>query len=232
MAGAACKRRNRSSRLRFITVHPPEGRVRIAAPERMELDIIRLYAISKLPWIRRQQATLRAQQRETLRQYRDRESHEVRGTRYLLKVVERVGAPKVELRQRTLLMSVRPGTSSEQRHALMAQWQRAQLRETAEPMMAKWSRALKVDAEQLFVRTMKTKWGSCNHLARTIRLNTELVKKPLRCLDYVVLHECAHLLEPTHGQRFRALLDRYLPQWSHVRDELNHAPLGYVQWKC
>lgn len=213
-----------------LTVHPPHGRVRIAAPERMKLDTIRLFAISKLAWIRREQAAMRAQQREPPREYIDRESHYLWGRRYLLKLVEREAPTAVEVTHSVLVLYIRPGTSESRRHEVLAHWYRDQVRAAVGPLMAKWTAALHVEAGRLFVQHMKTKWGSCNPTAATIRLNTELAKKPLECLEYVLIHELAHLLEPTHNDRFRRIIDRHLPHWPHVRDELNRAPLGHLDW--
>jgi len=214
-----------------LTVHPPQGRVRIVAPERMQLDTIRLYAISKLPWLRRQIAELQAQARESSREYVNRESHFVWGSRYLLKVVEREAAPTVELQKRQLVLAVRPGTSEAQRHEILAAWHRAQVRAAVAPLLAKWQRILKVEARAIFVRQMKTKWSSCNPRKSTIRFNTDLAKKPLACLEYVLVHELAHMIEPTHSDRFRAILSRHLPHWRHLRDQLNRAPLAHVDWE-
>ena len=214
-----------------LTVHPPQGRVHIVAPERMQLDTIRLYAISKLPWLRRQIAELQAQARESSREYVNRESHFVWGSRYLLKVVERETAPTIELHKRQLVLAVRLGTSEPQRHEILAAWHRAQIRTAVSPLLAKWQRILKVEVRGIFVRQMKTKWGSCNPKKATIRFNTELAKKPLACLEYVLVHELAHLVEPTHSDRFRAILSRHLPNWPHLRNQLNRAPLAHEDWE-
>jgi hypothetical protein len=213
-----------------LTVHPPLGRVRIVAPERMQVDTIRLYAISKLPWLRRQIAELQAQARESSREYVSRESHFVWGSRYLLKVVEREAPPAVVLRGRKLEMIVRPGTTQAQRHEILAAWYRAQIRGTVPSLLAKWQPILKVTASALFVRQMKTKWGSCNPRTAAIRLNTDLAKKPPACLEYVLVHELAHLIEPQHNDRFRAILSRHLPHWQQLRVRLNRAPLAHVDW--
>ena len=214
-----------------LTVHPPLGRVHIVAPERMQLDTIRLYALSKLPWLRRQIAELQAQAREASREYVTRESHFVWGSRYLLKIVEREAAPTVELRQRQLVLTIRPGTTPPQRHEILAAWYRALLRATLPALLAKWQRILNVAPGTIFVRQMKTKWGSCNPKRSTIRLNTDLAKKHPACLEYVLVHELTHLIEPTHNDRFRAILTRHLPQWQQLRAQLNHAPLGHVEWE-
>jgi predicted metal-dependent hydrolase len=213
-----------------LTVHPPDGRVRIAAPMRMKVHTLRLFAISKLTWIRRQQAELRAQAREPTREYLDGESHAVWGKRYLLKLVERDAPPTVELGHSRLVLSVRPTTDRARRHELVSHWYREQVRTAAVPLISKWTAALGVTVAQLFVRHMKTKWGSCNPKASAIRLNTELAKKPIDCLEYVLLHELAHLLEPKHNDRFRRILDRRFPHWTQVRDQLNRSPLGHVEW--
>lgn len=213
-----------------LSVYPPDGRVRIAAPTRMKLDTIRAYAISKLGWIKRQQQKLRAQERETPREYLERESHFVWGERYLLSIEEPDGAAGVELQKGRLLLRVRPGTDGARREAILEAWYRAQLKQAALPLIAKWEPVLGVKARQLFVRRMKTRWGSCNARAGNIRLNTELAKKPRVCLEYVIVHELLHLLEPTHNARFVALLDRFMPQWQQYRDELNRFPVSHEEW--
>ena len=172
-----------------LSVYPPTGRVRISAPKRMSLDTIRVFAISKLDWIKQQQAKLRDQERETHREYVDRESHYVWGRRYLLAVAESDEPPSIELKHSRMLLRVRPRTRVDKRQALVEEWYREQLKAAVPPLLARWQPLLGVRAERFFVQRMKTKWGSCNHKAGTIRLNTELAKKPAECLEYVVVHE-------------------------------------------
>jgi predicted metal-dependent hydrolase len=214
-----------------LSVYPPTGRVRISAPKRMSVDTIRVYAASRLDWIKRQQTKLREQERESRREYVDRESHYVWGRRHLLKVVEEDAAPQVELRPGTMLLRVRPGGREEMRKAVVAGWYRQTVKAAAQPLIEVWERRLRVEVQRLFVRQMRTKWGSCNTTARSIRLNTELAKKPRECLEYVVLHELVHLIERRHDERFRQYMDRFMPQWRQYRDELNRAPLAHVDWR-
>lgn len=213
-----------------LSVYPPNGRVRIAAPARMSLDTIRVFAISKLGWIRRQQAKMRGQERDAPREYLERESHYLWGRRYLLRIEERDAAPDVDLTPRRIVLGVRPGTSEMGRRAVLENWYRRQLRTAASALIAKWEPVLGVTVARLFVQRMKTKWGSCNHRAATIRLNTELARKPPESLEYIVVHEMAHLLEPTHGGRFIAVMDRVMPGWPHRRDHLNQLPVAHEGW--
>ena len=213
-----------------LGVYPPTGKVRISAPAWMELDAIRLFAINKLAWIRQQQKKMRAQMRETPREYLERESHYVWGQRYLLRIVERDVPPSIELTHRRLKLQVRPGTDAAKREALLADWYRAQLKRAVPALLAKWEPIISVRVERLFVQHMKTKWGSCNATARNIRLNTELAKKPPECLEYIVVHELVHLLEPTHNAHFVALMDRWMPHWRDRRDLLNQLPVRNEHW--
>lgn len=213
-----------------LSVHPPAGKVRISAPERMSLDTIRVFAISKLDWIKQQQAKLRGQERESPREYLDRESHHVWGRRYLLTVTENDAPPAIELKHRRMILRVRPGTGQEKREALVEEWYRERLKEAVPPLLERWEPLLGVKAKRWFVQRMKTKWGSCNHRSGTIRLNTELAKKPPECLEYIVVHELVHLLEPTHNARFLALMDRFMPKWQSHREELNRLPLRRETW--
>lgn len=213
-----------------LSVYPPMGRVRISAPLRMDLDTIRVFAISKLAWIKNQQQKLREQERETLREYLDRESHYAWGTRYLLTIVEKDAAPVVELRHDQIVLQVRPGTNEEKRRAIIEDWYREKIREKVPALIAKWEPLMGVKVSRFFVQRMKTRWGSCSPASRSIRLNTELAKKPPECLEYLVVHEMAHLLEPTHSNRFLALMDRFMPKWRFYRDELNRLPVRYEDW--
>jgi len=213
-----------------LSVYPPAGKVRISAPLRMKTDTIRVYAISKLQWIKQQQRKLRAQERETPREYLDRESHYVWGKRYLLKVIEHDAAPAVELKYTKMLMRVRPGADEEAKQAVLDEWYRKQLKAAVSPLIEKWAPLMGVKVERFFVQRMKTKWGSCNAGSGSIRLNTELAKKPRECLEYIVVHELAHLLEPTHNQRFVALMNQFMPKWRFYKDELNQLPVRHETW--
>lgn len=213
-----------------LSVYPPNGRVRISAPSRMRLDTVRVFAISKLAWIKQQQRKLRGQERETPREYVDRESHYVWGKRYLLKVIEEDAAPGVELKPSRMLLRARPGATEEKKQAIVEGWYREQIKDAALPLIAKWEPLIGVKVKRIFVQQMKTKWGSCNHRARSIRLNTELAKKPLECLEYILVHEMVHLLVRRHDDRFNNLMDRHLPGWKMVRQTLNETPLGHTSW--
>ena len=213
-----------------LSVHPPSGRVKISAPTRMSRDTLRVFAISKLDWIRQQQKRLREQDRETPREYLDRESHYVWGKRYLLKLVEADAAPAIELKHSKMILRVRPGTNNEKKQAILEGWYREQIKQAASPLIAKWDRLMQVRVSRFFVQHMKTKWGGCNPATRSVRLNTELARKPRECLEYILVHELAHLLEPTHNARFIALMDRIMPNWQLRRRQLNQLPVRYDEW--
>ena len=213
-----------------LSVYPPEGRVRISAPLRMSTENIRLFAISKLQWIKLQQAKMVDQDREPLREYLDHESHYLWGKRYLLNVIEVNSPPQIEIRHRKIVLHVRPSSSAERRQELLEEWYRTKLKASVLPVVAKWERAMNVKVNKVFVRRMKTKWGSCSPTSASIRLNTDLAKKPPECLDYIVVHEMAHLIEPTHNERFIALLDRMMPNWRFSRKRLNELPVRHEAW--
>jgi len=213
-----------------LSIHPPTGRVRIAAPERMSVDTIRVFAIAKLGWIKRHQKKFREQERETPRDYLERESHYLWGRRYLLSLVEEEAAPAIQLRHNRLVLRVRPGTNKDLKEAILYKWYRERVREAAPPMIEKWQRLMHISVENFFVQRMKTKWGSCNDERRTIRLNSELAKKPRECLEYIVVHEMVHLFERTHNQRFIALMDQFMPKWESYRENLNRLPVRHEEW--
>lgn len=213
-----------------LSVYPPDGRVTLVAPLLTRLDVARAYAISRLGWIRQQQAKLKSQARETPRKFIERESHYLWGRRRLLSVAYRDAKPSVSLDHKRITLTVRPGAGAQRRAEVIHDWHKSLLHEAVPPLIQKWERKLKVKVTGYFLQRMKTKWGSCNHRAGHIRLNTELVKKPKDLLEYVVVHELAHLLEPTHSERFAAILDKHWPSWREARTELNDLPLSAEAW--
>ena len=213
-----------------LSVYPPSGRVRIAAPEYMNLETIRVFAVSKLAWIREQQQKLERQERETFREYLDRESHFVWGKRYLLRIVEVDSAPAVELNARNMILKIRSGATTESRRATVSKWYREQLKAAVPELLAKWEPIVGVSADRVYVQKMKTKWGSCNPDRRSIRLNTDLAKKPAYYLEYILVHELTHLREKSHNDRFAAYMDQFMPQWREYRDMLNASPLTHEDW--
>jgi predicted metal-dependent hydrolase len=213
-----------------LSVLPPHGRVRVAAPRQINPDTIRVFVISKLEWIRRQQRKMDAQEREAPREYLDRESHYVWGRRYLLKRIEEEAAPSVELRHSRLVLQVRPGTDEARSREILEVWYREQVRLAVPSLIAKWEPVMGVKVGRVFVQRMKTRWGSCNPESRSIRLNTDLAKKPPECLEYIMVHEMAHLLEPTHNPRFRSLMNLFMPQSQLLKDELNRLPVRHENW--
>lgn len=213
-----------------LSVHPPTGKVRIAAPKRMNVDTIRLFAISKLGWIKKQQQKLREQERETPRDFVGRESHFVWGKRYLLSLTEADSPPSIELKHNRLVLRTRPGSDEHKRHQIVEDWYRMLVRQATNDLIAKWEQRIGVNVCGFYVQRMKTRWGSCNSPAKTIRLNTDLAKKPRECLEYIVVHEMIHILEPTHNERFQELMGRFMPDWEHRRLVLNRLPVRHEEW--
>jgi len=213
-----------------LSVYPPAGRVRISAPNRMDLATIRVFAISKLSWIKKQQTRLRNQEREAQREFINRESHYFNGKRYLLKVTERDAAPKVVLKHNAIELYVRPETNAVKRKSIINEWYRRKLKETVPSLIEKWKKKMNVQVKEFGIKKMKTKWGTCNRQAKRIWLNLELAKKPAECLEYVVVHEMAHLLEKKHNDRFISLMSEFMPKWRFYKDELNRLPVSHVDW--
>jgi predicted metal-dependent hydrolase len=213
-----------------LSVHPPGGRVTLVAPKATRSEVARAYAASKLGWIHDQQAKLLAQARETPREFVERESHYLWGRRYLLSVREEEAKPSVRLDHRRIVLTIRPGSSRAKREAVMHEWHKSLLHDAAPELIRKWEARLGVDLSGYFLQRMKTKWGGCNHRARSIRLNTELVKKPKDLLEYVVVHEMLHLIAPTHSERFVTLMSKHYPAWREARAELNELPLSAAAW--
>ena len=215
-----------------LAVYPPTGRVRIAVPLRIDDESVRLFAISKIAWIRKQQRNFVAQDRIPPRQYKERESHYFQGKRYLLRVIEQDAPPKVILKTKTYIdLYVRPDTAPEQRATILNEWYRTELKKLIQPLIDKWESQVGVSVNEWQVKQMKTKWGTCNIEEKRIWINLELAKKPLYCLEYIVVHEMIHLLERHHNDRFLSLMGKLMPQWKFYKEELNRLPVSHGEWE-
>jgi len=214
-----------------IGVYPPAGRVRVAAPLLLDDEAVRLAVISRLGWIRRQQAAFDQQERQTEREYVSGESHYFRGRRYRIEVIERCGPASIAFRNNTVLtIHVPPGTDAEKRAGLLDRWYRDQLRAEIPGLLDKWLPKVGLPAPEVRIKKLKTLWGSCNADAGRIWLNLELIKKPQSCLEFILVHELAHLVEQHHNERFLAIMDRVMPSWRVYREDLNRAPLAHSEW--
>ena len=214
-----------------LGVYPPDGRVRVAAPIRLDDEAVRLAVISRLAWIRRKRSEFERQDRQSCREFVSGESHYFEGRRYRLDVVVSTATTGIRLRNAAWMeMRVRPDTRRDAREAMLYRWYRARLGEHIPELVAKWEPRIGVTVADWRIRRMKTRWGTCNPEARRIWLNSELAKKPVSCLEYVVVHEMIHLIERGHNERFRSILDQMMPSWRIRLDELNRAYLADEDW--
>lgn len=214
-----------------LSVYPPNGAVRIAAPHHLDLDTIRVFALSKLSWIKKERAAFQNQERELPRKYVTRENHYFLGQRYLLKVIEQDNKPKVVLKIKAIELYIRPDTPAPKRQKIMDEWYRGELKKRIPALIEKWEKRIGVSCHEFGIKKMKTKWGTCNTEAKRIWLNLELARKPIICLEYIVVHELIHLIERSHNQRFVNLMDEHLPLWRVYRQTLNELPFNHVDWK-
>lgn len=214
-----------------LAVYPPNGRVRIAVPLRIDDEAVRLFVISKIGWIRRNRSRYMSQYRETPREYVDRESHYFQGKRYLLRVTEQDAPPKVVIKNKTYIdLYVRPGSTIEQRRTVLNDWYRKELRKTLFLLIERWEPVIGVKVGELGIKLMKTRWGTCNIEASRIWINLELAKKPESSLEYILVHEMVHLLERHHNDRYLAYMEKFLPSWGFLKDELNRMPASHWEW--
>jgi predicted metal-dependent hydrolase len=214
-----------------LSVYPPTGRVRVAAPLNIDDEAVKLFAISKLAWIKKNQRKFEQQERQAPRVFAERESHYFEGKRYLLRVTEHNGTPKVFIKTKTHIdLFVRPNASPEQQQIILNEWYRGQLKNLIPAMIDKWEKIIGVTVSEWGVKLMKTKWGTCNIEQKRIWVNLELAKKPIYCLEYIIVHEMIHLLERHHNDIFLAYLDKYMPKWKFFKEELNRLPVSHGTW--
>jgi hypothetical protein len=215
-----------------LAVYPPLGKVRLASPLDVNDKTIRLYALSKLGWIKRQQRRFAKQDRLTIRNYIDRETHYLFGRKYLLKVIEADQPASVKIKRNTVLeLVVRPGSTKAQKEQVIEDFYREQLKTRLTDLIDKWQDRTGITIKEYGVRKMKTKWGTCNREAKRIWLNLELAKKPLSCVEYIIVHEMVHILERHHNDRFHALMKQFMPRWKHLKQELNNLPVSHLDWE-
>lgn len=214
-----------------LAVYPPNGRIRLSAPEKTDKEVLRLFTISKLGWIKKQVKSFEEQAREVPREFISGESHYFQGKRFLLEVIDAEDKHKVELKgNKKILMYCKPGTANPKRAELLKEWYRSELKKQIPSLIKRWEEKIGVNSNDWRVKQMKTKWGACNIEAKRIWLNLELAKKPKICLEYIIVHELIHLLERNHNDRFVAYLDEYMPKWRLHREELNSLPIAHSDW--
>lgn len=210
-----------------LAVYPPAGHVRVSAPLQATDDKIRLVIVTRLNWIKQQQARFQAQPRQPQPEMVSGETHYLWGQRYLLEVIERQGRHEIIIKNHKILqLFVKPGTSTPNRMRVLNEWYRQQLKEQIPDLLDRWQPIIGKQVADWGIKKMKTKWGSCNIKQRRIWLNLELAKKPVECLEYVVVHEMVHLLERYHNDTFKGYMNQFLPRWRFCRDILNKEPLG------
>ena len=215
-----------------LAVYPPDGRVRVAVPLRIHDDAVRMAVLTRLSWIKDKQAKFQGQVRQSERDYISGESHYFMGQRYLLDVIAVNTKPRVMIKNHTTLeMHVLPTMAREEKEKLLYAWYRISLKNILPAMIEKWEGVIGESVKSWGIKRMKTRWGTCNPTARRIWLNLELAKKPLHCLEYVVVHEIVHLLERTHNDRFKGFMSSFMPPWRHYRAELNALPLAHETWE-
>ena len=205
-----------------LTIYPPDARVHVSAPMNMTEESIRLFLITKLPWIKQRVSQVLEQNRQSPRTYVSGENHYFKGRRYRLKVVNHTAAAKVELQgNEFIVMYVREKATEARRAEVLKEWYRAEFKAILPSLVTKWEAILGVKANKWDVKQMKTLWGSCNHRTRNIIFNLELIKKPLHCIEYIVVHELLHIKVRLHNEEYTALLNRHFPNWKQLKDELN-----------
>ncbi|MFO7728213.1 MAG: SprT family zinc-dependent metalloprotease [Desulfonatronovibrio sp.] len=201
----------------YLRVKPPDGKVLVSAPRHLKISDVRNFVIARLGWIVRQTGRIQARESAAPCEFLEGETHYVWGKRFFLALREKEQAPSVMLEHDKMVLTIRWGADQDKRRAVVEKWHRDQIRKAASDLIKKWEKIMGVEVKKLFVRRMKTRWGSCNFRKRTIRLNTSLSAKPLECLEYIIVHELTHLLEPSHNGRFKDLMAKFLPAWPHYK---------------
>lgn len=213
-----------------LAVYPPYGKVKVAVPGKTDLEVIRLFAISKYNWLKKNINSFQEQEREAEKKYINGETHYFLGRRYLLELQYGSNKHEVSLQGKKMILHVRKGTSIRNRKFAVQEWYRNELKKVLLKMLPKWESKIGVKTNATNIKRMRTKWGSCNTQTKSILLNLELAKKPIKCFEYILVHELIHLLERNHNNQFIAYMHEFMPTWQSHRDELNNLPVPHYDW--
>lgn len=210
----------------YIRIIPPDGQVHISAPLRMSEANIRAVVIERMTWIKTQQQKFTQQVKASTQELVNGECHYLWGRAYRLEVIEHVGRHSIQVSNDRIHLTISPNTTTENRLLVLHEFYRAELKNRLEKMIDYWQTEMAVQSSGVGIKRMKTRWGSCNTGTKKIWFNLALVQKPLECVEYVVVHELAHLLEPSHNHRFKAYMDKFMPNWRERKALLNQMPLA------
>lgn len=215
-----------------LNVLPPNGNVRVSAPVATKDGVIQTFLSSKINWIRKKQTEFKEQERESPREYVSGEDHYLFGRRYILEVVYDFKKAGVEIKNnKKIIFTVKPNCSIKNKEKILERWYRERLKEFIENNRVKREEKIGITANEIRIKKMKTRWGSCNHKAKRVWLNLELAKKPANCIDYVLVHELIHLTEQKHNNNFVVLLEKYFSNWKNEKQKLNKFILSYEKWR-
>jgi len=207
-----------------LNILPPDGKVRVSAPLDMKDETIKLFLITKLPWIQKNIQSFKNQSRQTVRQYISGETHYFKGCAYLLNVIKSDDIKRVRIKVRNkkyIDLFVNQKSTVEEKERCFENWYRRELKKEIPAYFAKWENIIGVTPNEIKIKKMKTKWGVCNRTAKRIWINLELIKKPFNSLEYIIVHELVHLLEEKHNDNFRNYMNKFLPKWELHKRELN-----------
>ena len=212
-----------------LSVLPPDGKVRVSAPITLSDDSIAMFVRTKLDWIHKQQEAFRNQPRQSERQYVSGETFYVWGKQYFLQVEYSYKGNNLVLSGDKAILTVRKESTTQQRENFVNEWYRALLKAEIANVLPKWEKTTGLYCSSWQTKYMTTKWGTCNTASKKIWLNLQLAKKPPECLEYVILHELAHLQVKDHGPAFIAILDQYMPYWREHKKLLNDSTLDFMK---
>lgn len=214
-----------------LYVKPPNGNVMVSAPITLSDKSIEMFVRTKVGWIKKQREKFDKQERQSERQFVSGESIYLWGKQYYLKVVHEGKANSMTIEGENAVLNVRKDSTIKQRETFVNEWYRAILKEKIEQLLPKWVKKTGLEPSSWQTKYMTTKWGTCNTEKKKIWINLQLAKKPIECLEYVILHELAHLKVRNHGASFVAILDEYMPYWRDVRKQLNDSKLDFMEEK-
>ncbi len=212
-----------------LSVLPPDGKVRVSAPTTVSDESLEMFVRTKIGWIRKQQEKFENQPRQSERQYVSGETLYLWGKQYFLQVEYSYKGNSLMLDGDKAILTVRKESTVKQRENFVNEWYRERLKSEIERLLPKWETITGLKCSSWQTKYMTTRWGTCNTQTRKIWLNLQLAKKPVECLEYVILHELAHTKVKNHGADFIAIMDKYMPYWRETKKKLNDFTLDFLK---
>lgn len=213
----------------YVRVNPPEGKITVSTPNDYPDEDIRLFVLKKMPEITKVRDRMLSQARQTEREYVSGESHYLWGKPYRLQVMYEGNKYVITKTPNKIILTAPTRSTKETKEQAFNEWYRQELKRMLNVVVSGCEVKTNLCANEYRIKNMRTKWGTCNIDKKRIWINLQLAKKPVECLEYIVVHELVHLIEKNHTHKFHEHVEAFYPTWKEARKLLAKMPLDYIK---